>query len=357
MSMRVLITGGAGFVGSALAKGLSITHPTWDVFTIDNLSRRGTEYNVAHFNDLGIQFIHCDIRNPEDLAQIHEFDILIDASANPSVVVGIQESPIQALNSNLVGTINCLELCSRHKASIIYLSTSRVYPFGLLDSTLYGEIDTRYTFSPNQSLPGVSEMGVKEKFPLSGARSFYGAAKLASELLIEEYRAFKGVKSVINRCGIIAGPGQFGKVDQGIVTYWMACHLLKKDLSYIGYEGKGKQLRDLLHIDDLVRLVDLQIREIDTYDGKTLNVGGGLERSSSLLELTRHCQEITGNTVKIGSVAETRAADVRIYVSDCTHLLSITDQAWQIEKSTMDILTDTYDWVRHNETLFKRLIS
>jgi CDP-paratose 2-epimerase len=301
--------------------------------------------------------VHGDIRNAEDLDRIGPFDILIDASANPSVTVGIDESPLQALNTNLVGTINCLELCARHKASIIFLSTSRVYPFGLIDSTQYVESDTRYKFDDQQTLVGVSKNGISEDFPLHGPKSFYGAAKLASEMLIAEYRAFKGVKSVINRCGIIAGPGQFGKVDQGIVTYWMACHLLKKDLKYIGYGGSGKQVRDIIHIDDLVRLIEFQIEEMERFDGQTMNVGGSLTNSVSLQELTTHCQEMTGNTVEIGSVAETRAADVRIYQSDCHHLESLAGTGWMMEKTTHDILSDTYSWVHQNERLFKRLVS
>lgn len=357
MSKRVLLTGGAGFVGSAIAMGLRKTHPAWEVTTIDNLSRRGAERNLQRFSEFGIQFIHGDIRNPEDLAQIEPFDVLIDASANPSVVVGIQESPLQALNSNLVGTINCLELCAKHKASIIFLSTSRVYPFKLVDSANYIENDSRFTFDRKQSIKGVSDTGVSEQFPLTGAPSFYGAAKLASEMLIAEYHEFKGIKSVINRCGIIAGPGQFGKVDQGIATYWMACHILKKDLNYIGYGGYGKQLRDMIHVDDLVRLVDQQINNIDRFDGHTLNVGGGLANSISLLELTTRCQEITGNNVPIGSIPDTRVADVRIYLSDCNHLESICGSSWKVEKLVDDILSDTYRWVRENETLFKRLIS
>jgi CDP-paratose 2-epimerase len=333
-----------------------MSHPSWKITAFDNLSRRGAEHNLQRFDEIGIQFVHGDIRNPEDLDGISNFDVMIDASANPSVIVGIDSSPLQALNTNLMGTVNCLEACLRNKASLLFLSTSRVYPFGLIDAANFDELDTRYTFSGDQQLSGLSSVGISEQFPLSGARSFYGTAKLASEFLITEYRTFKGLKAVINRCGIIAGPGQFGKVDQGIVTYWMACHLLKKDLKYIGYGGKGKQLRDLIHIADLVRLIDVQIQDIDHFDGKTMNVGGGLGRSLSLMELTGHCQEVTGNKVNIGSVEETRAADVRIYVSDSTYLNSTAGAAWQLERTTMDILADTFDWVRENENLFKKLI-
>jgi CDP-paratose 2-epimerase len=356
MSTHVLITGGAGFLGSAIGEGLRKSHSSWKITAFDNLSRRGGEHNLQRFDEIGIQFVHGDIRNPEDLDGIGNFDVMIDASANPSVIVGIDSSPLQALNTNLWGTINCLEACVRTNASLLFLSTSRVYPFGLIDSANFDELDTRFAFTDMQQLQGVSSVGISEQFPLSGARSFYGAAKLASELLVTEYREFKKLKAIINRCGIIAGPGQFGKVDQGIVTYWMACHLLKKDLSYIGYGGMGKQVRDLIHVHDLVRLIDLQIQNIDLFDGKTMNVGGGLERSLSLIELTKFCQEITGNTVHIGSVEETRAADVRIYLSDNKQLESICAMKWQMEMTTKDILGDSYSWVRQNENLFKRLI-
>ena len=107
---------------------------------------------------------------------------------------------------------------------------------------------------------------------MEGARSFYGTTKLSSELFIQEYAAFYGLKAAITRFGVIAGPRQMGKTDQGVVTLWMAKHYWKQSLKYIGYGGTGKQVRDILHVDDLVDLVDLQIHEIEKFVGKIFNV-------------------------------------------------------------------------------------
>ena len=123
-----------------------------------------------------------------------------------------------------------------------------------------------------------------------------------------------GLRGVINRCGVIAGPWQFGKVDQGVFTLWMLAHYFKKDnLKYIGFGGEGKQVRDLLHIEDLFNLVDFELKNMDKVNGRIYNVGGGKDISLSLLETTKICQEITGNIISIGKESGTRPADITIY--------------------------------------------
>src|SRR5690606_5257839 len=134
--------------------------------------------------------------------------------------------------------------------------------------------------------------------------------------------------------GVIAGPRQMGKTDQGVVTLWMARHFWKKDLTYIGYGGLGKQVRDILHIDDLVRLVDVQLHSIDPFNSHVFNAGGGLQCSSSVLEMTRICEEISGNKISGKSIPENRLADLRIYISDNT-LIGNTI-GWKPEKTTTD---------------------
>ena len=135
-----------------------------------------------------------------------------------------------------------------------------------------------------------------------GHRTLYGATKLAAELLIEEYRASQGVPAVIDRCGVIAGPWQMGKVDQGVFTHWLLAHHFERPLTYIGFGGEGKQVRDLLHVEDLVDLVERQLLDPDAWDGATVNVGGGRECSLSLRETTEICRELTGNEVPIEPV-------------------------------------------------------
>ena len=215
------------------------------------------------------------------------------------------------VHTNLTGAYNCLELARRDGAFVVFLSTSRVYPVAPQVELDLEEAETRFEIAAEQAVPGVSPAGISEHFPLEGARTLYGATKLAAELLIEEYRAGLGVPAVIDRCGVIAGPWQMGKVDQGVFTHWMLAHHFGNPLSYIGFGGSGKQVRDLLHVEDLVDLVERQLLDQEAWDGRTVNVGGGRECSLSLRETTAICQRADRQRgADRRPVAETRAGDV-----------------------------------------------
>lgn len=244
---------------------------------------------------------------------------MIECSAEPSVLAGQDGSPDYLFQTNLVGAYHCLEACRRHGAGIIFLSTSRIYPIARLEAHPWREEKTRFTWD-DDGTPGISLRGVTESVALDGPRSLYGYTKLSAEQLIEEYRATYGLKAVVNRCGVIAGPWQFGKVDQGVAALWVMAHHYKRNLAYIGYGGAGKQVRDMLHIHDLCELLVEQVQNFQSWDGWIGNVAGGLDCSASLQELTAHCQEITGNTIDITSIPETRPNDLRIFVADCSKL-------------------------------------
>ncbi|MCG9878990.1 MAG: NAD-dependent epimerase/dehydratase family protein [Bacteroidia bacterium] len=357
MSKQILITGGAGFVGSTLAIGLKKLYPAYQIMALDNLRRRGSELNLIRLKEVGVEFFHGDIRNQEDLVSFEKLDFIIDASADPSVLSGINSPVMPLIQANLNGTVHCLELAQKTGAAFLFLSTSRIYPIKNLESAAFEELDTRFVWSDNQTMPGISSKGITEQFPLTGSRSFYGATKLASELLINEYNEIKNVPAIINRCGVISGPWQMGKVDQGVLVLWLARHYFKGSLSYIGYGGTGKQMRDVLHAEDLLSLIDHQIHNLKMYNGKTMNVGGGLNSSFSLQELTKLCEEVTGNKISIQSVTENRAADVRIYVSDCSYLNEVNGGLWQAKKSVQDLVSDTFDWMRANENNLKNILS
>lgn len=355
MAKQILITGGAGFVGSTLCLYLKSRYPGYRVLAFDNLRRRGSELNINRLREAGVEFLHGDIRNPEDLLGLGELDVIIDASADPSVLSGINSPIMPLVNSNLMGTINALELADRCKAQFIFLSTSRIYPIAALEQANWEELDTRFRWTDSQSIAGISSKGITEAFPLEGSRSFYGASKLASEYLITEYHALKGMKTVINRCGVISGPWQMGKVDQGVLVLWLARHYFKESLSYIGYGGTGKQMRDVMHAADLARLIEMQIHEPDLYNGQILNVGGGDEVSFSLQELTALCEEVTGNRIPIRAVTENRVADIRIYVSDCSKLHALS--GWKPEKDMKTLVSETFDWIKNNEQQLKAVLS
>jgi CDP-paratose 2-epimerase len=242
----------------------------------------------------------------------------------------------------------------KNNAKLIFLSTSRVYPIDTIEKANYIEHSTRFLFDENQSEIGISNKGISEKLSLEGARSFYGTTKLSSEMFIQEYAVFYGLKAAITRFGVIAGPRQMGKTDQGVVTLWMAKHYWKQSLKYIGYGGEGKQVRDLLHVDDLVDLIDLQIHQTEKFQGKIYNVGGGIQNSASLLEMTAICEKITGNKIQIGSEEETRSADLRIYISDNT--LIEEEIGWKPTKNVEQIFTDIFHWIKNNETQLESIL-
>jgi CDP-paratose 2-epimerase len=344
---RLLVTGGAGFVGASLALGIAARYPAWDVLAFDNLRRRGSELNLRRLRERGVDFFHGDVRELDDLLQVGQVDALIECSAEPSVMAGVDGSPDYVVRTNLIGAYNCLELARRTSAQLIFLSTSRVYPVATLEGLAYHELDTRLALTDGQTVSGASARGIAESFPMDGARTLYGATKLCSEHLIEEYASTFGLHAVINRCGVIAGPWQMGRVDQGVFTYWMLAHHFRRPLSYIGFGCTGKQVRDLLHVDDLLDLVDEQLMDRERWAGATVNVGGGLACSLSLQETTALCREITGSHVEVQASGTDRPGDIPIYISDCTRLGEMTD--WRPRRGAREILGDIHAWIVDNE--------
>lgn len=343
----LLVTGGAGFVGANLAVLFKKKYPELEVIALDNLKRRGSEINISRLKENNIRFVHGDIRNPEDLVLDTKVELLIECSAEPSVLAGFGDNPNYIINTNLSGTVHCLELARKHSADIIFLSTSRVYPFEAINRIKTVELDTRFDWDETQVIEGWSKQGIDTEFSIQGAKTLYGATKLASELILEEYLNIYGLNGVINRCGVIAGPGQFGKVDQGVFTFWMLAHYFKKELNYIGFGGKGKQVRDLLHIDDLFELIDLQVSSLEKINARIYNVGGGREISLSLLELTKFCRQISGNKINISSDQNNRPGDIIIYLSDNQKVNQ--DLGWSPKRTALDILEDVYHWIQNNE--------
>ena len=344
--MRVLITGGAGFVGGNLVVALAERHPDWEIVALDNLMRRGSELNLPRLREAGVEFLHGDVREQADLKAAGAFDAMVECSAEPSVLAGFGD-PSYSVQTNLFGAFNCLERARAEEAFVVFLSTSRVYPVApQLELALEGGA-TRFELAESQPVAGAGPAGIAEDFPMTGARTLYGATKLSAELLIEEYADAFGLRAVTNRCGVIAGPWQMGKVDQGVFSWWLLSHLFGRPLTYIGYDGSGKQVRDLLHVDDLIDLVDEQLGDQERWSGVVANVGGGRECSLSLLETTELCRELTGNEVPIGAEAETRPGDVPVYLSDCGRLHSLT--SWRPRRGARDVLADLLAWSTEHE--------
>ncbi len=352
---NLLITGGAGFVGSNLAVAFRELRPETGVTALDSLKRRGSELNLPRLRAAGVELRHGDVRCREDFDDLPPYDLLIDCSAEPSVRAGLGSSPRAVLDTNLLGTINCLEAARARGAALLFLSTSRIYPIGPLNSLPFSETETRYRWDEAASIPGFSVHGIAEGFPLDGARSFYGASKLAGEQLIQEYVAGYGMRALINRCGVLAGPWQMGKVDQGVITLWVACHHFGRPLRYTGFGGEGKQVRDILHVEDLFDLILRQFEAPAKWDGRVYNVGGGNDGSVSLKELTDLCVAATGKTVPIASVRETAGVDLRIYVSDARK--AARDFRWRPTRSPARVVADIRAWIFEYEQTLRDILT
>lgn len=340
---NILVTGGAGFIGSSIALYLKSRYKGLGIIALDNLKRRGSELNITRLKDAGVKFLHGDIRCREDLMLGRAVDLIIECSAEPSVLSGL-DNPEYIVNTNLLSMVNCLELARKDRADVVFLSTSRVYPYDKLNSLKVKEKKTRFVWKKGQKHEGFSGKGIDACFTTSGPKSLYGATKLSCELLLTEYIANYGIKAIIDRFGVVAGPWQFGKADQGVFSLWVKNHYKNRPLTYIGWGGKGKQVRDLLHIDDLCRLIDYQISSISKGNGKVYNAGGGKGISLSLLEATDICRKITGSRMDIGASEKNRPLDVSIYITDNSRVKK--DYKWQPEKKAETILEDIYIWLK-----------
>jgi CDP-paratose 2-epimerase len=352
--MRILITGGAGFVGSTLALMLRRDRDGLEICALDNLRRRGSELALARLKAHDVRFVHGDIRSPDDLAEAGAFDLLLECSAEPSVHAGYGGSPSYVVQTNLVGTINCLDAARRHNADVIFLSTSRVYPVAGLRALPLERRGQRLDLPAHASGPGWSSNGITADFPLAGYRTMYGATKLASELIIEEYRAMYGLRTIVNRCGVISGPWQMGKVDQGFVVLWAARHLYGGSLAYSGFGGEGLQVRDVLHVADLYDLLRIQMANLDRSSGAVHNVGGGHANSVSLAELTAMCRARASHAIAIGSQPAANDADVPYYVSDNAAVGGAT--GWAPTRGLETILDEVFSWLRDERTRLEAVL-
>lgn len=290
--MRVLITGICGFAGSAIADHLLECREGTTIVGIDNLARPGSETNRSLARRAGVEFHHGDIRSASDVDALPPADWVIDAAAQPSVLAGVQGpvSSRQMFEHNLASLANVLEYSRRHRAGLILLSTSRVYSIEALSRLPLRARDAAFHLDDTAPLPtGVSAAGIDARFSTAAPVSLYGGTKLAAEIMALEYAAAFDFPLWINRCGVLAGAGQFGTPDQGIFSYWIHAHRGRRPLRYIGFDGSGQQVRDALHPRDLAALLSLQMDAARAAGPRLYTVGGGPERAMSLAQLTAWC--------------------------------------------------------------------
>jgi CDP-paratose 2-epimerase len=294
--MRILITGICGFVGSTLARGLIAAGH--QVTGFDNFIRPGSETNRVPLEKLGAKILTADLRNIEQMDGLPAADFVLDAAANPSVLAGVdgKTSSRELVDHNLTGTINVLEYCKAHKAGFILLSTSRVYSIAPLATLPVVVRNDALVPDLAKPLPnGLSAAGLTESFATQAPISLYGATKLASEAMALEYGETYGFPVFVNRCGVLAGAGQFGRADQGIFSYWINAWLRKRPLKYLGFGGLGHQVRDCLHPHDLLRVLEQQFAapQLPAAD-RLANFAGGAASAMSLKQLSDWCAQRFG---------------------------------------------------------------
>lgn len=336
--MKLLITGICGFVGSALAKAWLET-ANIEIIGLDNLSRSGSELNRHELRQRGVRLIHGDIRCSSDLQDLPTVDYVIDASANPTVLAGIdgRSNSRQLVEHNLLGTINLLEYCRRVQAGFILLSTSRVYsidPLTTLDLAVE-EGACRPVLGEN-SPPGLSAAGVSEDFSTTPPLSLYGTTKLTSEMLALEYGSIYEFPVWINRCDVMAGAGQFGRAEQGIFSFWIHSWRARRPLRYLGYEGAGIQVRSALSPRDVAPVLEQQMDFSGIPEHRIFNLSGGTENSISLYNLSRWCEQKLGPH-QVQADRTPRKFDIPWMVLDSARARRV----WNFQpRVTLDILLD-----------------
>ncbi len=337
--MTIFITGICGFVGSAIARRIRDVLPNAEIFGLDNLGRPGSERNRRLATE-GIRTIHGDIRVASDLEAVPPAQWVIDAAALPSVLAGIDKrsSSRQLVEHNLFGTVNILEYCRRSNAGLVLLSTSRVYGIRPLTELPLQVEGSRFVpdFSKINTF-GLSSAGVGEEFCTAAPVSLYGATKLASETMALEYGEAFGIPVWVNRCGVLAGAGQFGTAEQGIFSFWLHAWRARKPLRYIGFGGMGLQVRDALHPEDLADLILKQIQGPEAKKSRICNVSGGVDQSMSLLELSLWSKDRFGPH-EVASDPQQRMFDIPWMVLDSARAAAIWN--WKPRRSLLSILDE-----------------
>ena len=339
--MKILITGGCGFVGSNIAIFLKKKLKKSKIFSLDSLMRKGSILNRERLAKNKIRNFKINIENERKINSLPKFDLIIDCCAEPAIEAS-KKNPDKVFYTNLVGTFNILKKCKKDNSNLIFLSSSRVYSIDNLREIIKKK---------NIIRPIKSKKIINEKFETSEARSLYGFTKLSSENLIQEIFYKTNLKFLINRFGVIAGPWQFGKQDQGFVPLWVARHLFKKKLSYIGFGGLGHQVRDILHIDDVCEIIFLQIRNLNKISNKLFNIGGGIKNVISLKRLTTKCEKLTNNKIKFNRILRTSIYDIPFYITDNSKIKKFYN--WSPKKNVDTILQDIYTWLIKNKKVRK----
>ena len=340
MNKKILITGGCGFIGSNLC--IYLKKRNFSVYSLDNLSRRGSKYNLGLLKKLKIKNYKIDISDFNKIKLLPKFDIIVDCCAEAAIEISRKDID-RVINTNLIGTINILKKIKKDNSKLIFCSSSRVNSIKTINK-IFKNFKFHNQIKKNQMF--------NENFSVKSPKSIYGLTKHASEMFIEEFSFAFGIKYIINRFGVVSGPLQFGRVDQGFISLWIWRHIVKKKLKYIGYGGYGNQVRDILHVFDLCEIIEIQIKKINSIHNRLFTIGGSKNNSLSLKELTRKCEIITNNKLKFDKIKITSIYDIPYFVTD--NKLIRKTYKWKPKRNLLDIIQDTYNWLISQKKTLKK---
>jgi len=336
----ILITGGAGFIGSNSTA--YFLKKKKDVIIFDNFSRDGSKKNLKWLKSLGgnLEIVKADLRYNQKILNrlVKKSDVVIHLAGQVAVTTSV-ENPREDFDINALGTFNVLEAIrkSKNKPSIVYSSTNKVY--GGMEGVRVKELKNRYVYKDYSN-------GVSEKFPLD-FHSPYGCSKGAADQYVRDYARIYGLKTVVFRQSCIYGPRQFGIEDQGWVAWFIIAAMLGKSITIY---GDGKQVRDLLYIDDLIKAYELAFKNINKIKGEVFNLGGGSKFTMSVWkELQPLLEKYLGKKIKV-THSDWRPGDQKIYVSNTRKMKKLL--GWQPKITVEEGVKKLCDWVKKNKNLF-----
>jgi CDP-paratose 2-epimerase len=342
--VKILVTGGAGFIGSNLSNYyLNKGH---EVTVFDNLSRKGTEKNLEwlrYNHKKNLSFIKNDIRNFNPLLDAtKDADVILHIAAQVAVTTSVK-NPMEDFEINALGTFNVLESARQNNTDpiIIFCSTNKVYGNNVNNIPVI-EKEKRYEFSDPEFIDGIPE-----KFSTdANEHTPYGSSKYAADVFMRDFSAVYGMKTVTFRCSCIYGSRQFGNEDQGWVAHFTISSILNRPM--IVY-GDGKQVRDILFIDDLVRAFDTASERINKTKGQAFNIGGGSKNTISLLELIDLLEKLTGNKIKF-TFDGWRPFDQKVYISDIKKAKKTF--GWEPKITKEEGIKKLFNWVNSEKKTF-----
>ncbi len=338
--MKIFITGGAGFIGSNSAHYfLKQGH---SVVIFDNLTRKGGPANLEWLranHGENLQFIQGDIRDYDTLCQsIQRADVVLHLASQVAVTTSVKD-PREDFEINALGTFNVVEAVRNHapKAAVLYSSTNKVY--GGMEEARVVDQGERYGYADYP-------FGVPETHPLD-FHSPYGCSKGTGDQYIIDYARIYGLRTLCLRQSCIYGRRQFGVEDQGWVAHFVIATVLNRPINIY---GDGKQVRDLLHVNDLIQAYDIGMQKIDEVRGQAFNLGGGPQNTLSIwTEFGPMLEELAGKTVQIQR-GDWRPGDQRVFIADIRKAKEML--GWEPKISPIDGIADLYQWVSQNQSLF-----